>query len=369
MRILWLHGPPAVGKSVTAWELLNRLAADEPATAYVDIDQLGMSTCDETTDPGAHRLKAEALAAVAHEFARHGSPTLVVSGVVGLDLLPFSAQTLAGFDLSFVRLRAPLAELRRRLEGRGLYAEDWPGVEEYARELDVADLGHPVVDTAGASPAEVAASVLASLEGHHGAPAAGSTALSQPNAPDQHLDHRALLLGGTTAVGKSTIGWQAFMAAGGPDAGCAFVDLRQLGFVGRDGGSVDHGLQARNLGALWRVFRAHGAHRLIVNGPVDTRHDALRYHAALEPTPLVALRLTARPEVLLERVRARLRGEMAPLAGDLLVGRPQGDAAEIAHAAVRLQDQVGDDPGFEVMDTSDLDAGESAQQVLGRLIA
>ena len=267
VRIVWLYGPPAVGKSVTAWELVNRLAAAGPISAYVDIDQLGMSCCDETVDPGAHRLKGEALGAVAGQFARRGAQTLVVSGVVGLDLMSFYAESLAAYAPIFVRLRAPVAELRQRLEARGAYAEDWPGVEEYALEVDESDLGHPVVDAGAGTPAEVAVAVLAAVASRLDSPGPASSPRPAARPASAEDAGRALLLGGTTAVGKSTIGWRTFMTAGGPEKRCAFVDLRQLGFVGADGGAVDHELQAQNLGALWRVFRAHGARRLGVDGP------------------------------------------------------------------------------------------------------
>lgn len=365
VRIVWLYGPPAVGKSVTSWELLNRLAVVDPATAYVDIDQLGMSYCDETVDPGAHRLKGDALRAVARQFAGHGVRTLVVSGVVGLDLMSFYTESLTGFDPVFVRLSASLTELRRRLEARGRYAEDWPGVEEYALQLNWSDWGHLAVDTGAATPAQVAESVRAAVADRLGGPGTGPSHLTTATGASADVGGRALLLGGTTAVGKSTIGWQAFIGAGGTEDRCAFVDLRQLGFVGVDGGTVDHRLQAQNLSALWRVFWSHGARRLIVNGPVTRWVDVLDYQAALTPTPLTSVRLTAGPAALLERVHARLRGEMAPLAGDFLAGRPPAEAEALARAAVHLQDQA--DTRFPSFDTSDLDPTESAQRLLTHL--
>lgn len=359
---MWLYGPPAVGKSVTSWGLLNRLAVVDPATAYVDIDQLGMSYCDETVDPGAHRLTGDALRAVARQFAGHGARTLVVSGVVGLDLMSFYTESLTAFDPVFVRLRAPLAELRRRLEARGGYAEDWPGVEEYARQLDGSDLGHLVVDTGAGTPAQVAESVRAAVADRLDGPGTASSHRTTATGASADVGGQALLLGGTTAVGKSTIGWQVFMGAGGPEDRCAFVDLRQLGFVGVDGGAVDHQLQAQNLGALWRVFWSYGARRLIVNGPVTRWVDVLEYQVAVNPTPLTSVRLTAGPAALLERVHARLRGEMAPLAGDFLAGRPPTEAEALTRAAVHLQDQA--DTWFPSFDTSDLDPAESAHRLL-----
>ena len=39
MRILWLFGPPGVGNSVTAWEVLDVPSDRGEPTTYVDIDQ------------------------------------------------------------------------------------------------------------------------------------------------------------------------------------------------------------------------------------------------------------------------------------------------------------------------------------------
>ena len=369
MRIVWVHGPPAVGKSVTGWEMLNALARLDPAVGYVDIDQLGMSYSNENDDPGRHRLKGQALAAVAREFASLGAWTLVVSGVVGLDLKDFYAHELQHFDPAFVRLTASHAELRRRLATRGLYAEDWAGVEAYARTLDVLDLDHAVVESGPDTPAEVAARVLQVVEGlseeHTAAPQSAHP--GRRLAPESDAAGQAVLIGGTTAVGKSTIGWEAFLAAREQGQRTAFVDLRQLGFFGAGGGSVDHPLQARAAGALWRVFTAHGAQLLIMNGPVNTSAEVLVYRAALAETPVAAIRLTAQRSALVDRVRARLRGEMAPLAGDLLKGRPATDAEAIVDAALVVQDRVEADSDFPTLDTSALDAVDSAQQVLSSL--
>ena len=64
MRILWLFGPPGVGKSVTSWEVLNLLTDLDEPTSYVDIDQLGMADPEADHEGEAHVRKAWALAAV-----------------------------------------------------------------------------------------------------------------------------------------------------------------------------------------------------------------------------------------------------------------------------------------------------------------
>ncbi len=80
VRILWLFGPPGVGKSVTSWELLNLLSDRAEPTSYVDIDQLGMADPEPGDEGEAHRHQAWALAAVSRVHAQRGATTLIVSG-------------------------------------------------------------------------------------------------------------------------------------------------------------------------------------------------------------------------------------------------------------------------------------------------
>ncbi|MBI4936584.1 MAG: hypothetical protein HY828_22125 [Actinobacteria bacterium] len=367
MRILWLYGPPAVGKSVTAWETLNTLAARDSATGYIDIDQLGMlhvEEADDHDDPHGHKLKGLGLAAVAAEFASVGVRTLVVSGVAGHDLTDFYAERLAPYDPAFVRLTTSYPELRRRLSARGAYAEEWADVEEHARTLDAANPDHPVVESGPGGPAEVAAQVLEAVGPLVDDTPAPRGTVSLTAEDDISGGGQAVLIGGTTAVGKSTVGWQAFMATQRQGRPSAFVDLRQLGLVGVNGGDIDHDLQARAARALWQVFREHGAQALVMNGPVNTSAEILKYREALDGTQLSAIRLTADRTALMDRVRARMRGEMAPLAGDSLVGRPQEEAETIAQGALRLQDGSDDDGDFPTLDTTELEPAESSQRLL-----
>ena len=152
VRILWLFGPPGVGKSVTAWELLNLLSDRNEPTAYIDIDQLGMADPEPRDDGEAHRHKTWALAAVGRVHAQRGATTLVVSGVLDPDQIEFSRHALADFDLALVRLTVDEAVLRRRMDARGHYAEDWSGVLADARRHEAAGHGLPVVRADGGSP-------------------------------------------------------------------------------------------------------------------------------------------------------------------------------------------------------------------------
>jgi hypothetical protein len=365
VRILWLYGPPAVGKSVVAWELLNLVSELQPSTGYVDIDQLAMTYyAHDDIDPERHHLKARALAAIANEFERSGARALVVSGVVDPEFPSFYATELARFRPALLRLTAPDEVLQRRLESRGARAAQWADVAAYARRLDAAKSEHPVIDTGATTPAEAAelcSSLMATLLDEE-----PQEPLAVPGSDEsgEGGGGQVLLIGGTTAVGKSTIGVRAWRTSQADGGRSAFVDLRQLGFLGPGGGPVDHDLQARSCAALWRVLRANGARLLIANGPVNRAADLKPYLAAFVATRLQAVRLTADRFALTERVHARFRGEMAALAGDLLVGRPAAHADEVVDSALRAQAEADADGSIPALDTSGLDAAEAARRVL-----
>ena len=360
MRILWLFGPPGVGKSVTAWELLNVLSDRNEPTAYVDIDQLGMAAPEPRDDGEAHRSKTWALAAVSREHARRGTSTLVVSGVLDPDQIEFTRDALADFDLVLVRLTVHEVELRRRMRARGRYAEHWSGVLADARRHEAAGHGLPVVGTDNGSPSDVARRVL------DAARTPSVTSVARADEPDLRSDvdlGRAVLITGPRLIGKSTIGWHAFMTARERNIPTAFVDLRQLGFHGFDGGPIDHALQAAATGALWRVFRARGNRLLLLNGTTDDPAQIGLYADHLGGTPLTTIRLTAAPSELTARAAARARGEMAPLAGDDIVGATNEDLQQILHNA-RLADESWSPANGCLLDTTSLTAADAARMVL-----
>ncbi len=361
VRILWLFGPPGVGKSVTAWELLNVLSDRNEPTAYVDIDQLGMADPAPDDEGEAHRRKTLALATVARQHALRGAATLVVSGVLDPDQLDVTRGALAGFDLALVRLAVGEGELRRRMDARGSYAEDWSGVLADARRHDVAGHSLPVVRTDEGSPSEVARRVLdvartlqVASSGNSGEPT--TTATVGPG--------RAVLITGSRVVGKSSVGWLAFMMAREREIPTAFVDLRQLGFHGRDGGPVDHELQAAMAGALWRVFHGWGNRLLLLNGTTDDPAQTQLYADRLDPTPLTTIRLTASAAQLGARAGARARGDMAPLAGDDMVGADEEHLRHTVDQSLLAQDTRVTAAGERLLDTTTLSATDSAAIVL-----
>jgi len=360
VRILWLFGPPGVGKSVTSWELLNLLSDGDEPTSYVDIDQLGMADPEPGDEGEAHRHKAWALAAVSRVHAQRGATTLVVSGVLDPDQMAFYRRALADFDLALVRLALDEVVLRRRMDARGHYADDWSGVLADARRHEAAGHSLPVVRTDGGSPSEVARRVL---DAARTPPFVAFARADQPT-PTTAIDvGRAVLITGSRVIGKSTVGWLAFMMARQRKIPTAFVDLRQLGFHGRAGGRTDHALQAATTGALWRVFRARGNQLLLLNGTTDDPSQAKSYADHLYGTPMTTIRLTAAPSELTARARARSRGEMALLAGDDIVGANEEYLQQIVDDA-RLAQESWSPANDLVLDTTSLSATDTARMVL-----
>lgn len=365
MRILWLYGPPGVGKSTTAWAAMNLLADQGAATAYVDIDQLGMVVPPPADDPCAERLAARVLASVARVHALRGAETLVVSGVLDLDLMPFYLELLEPFSVAMVRLTVDEAELQERMEARGVDDEEWAEILDEAQVLESAFSEDPVVVSGGgATPVEVARHVVAAAV-HRPEVEPRSTDQDAIRPPAGSAVGEAILVGGTTAVGTSQVAWSAFMILRGEGIPTGFLDLRQIGFVGRDGGPVDHDLQAASLAAVWPHFRAAGAKLLLLNGAVDQPEHVASYRAALRGTPLTWHRLTADEPTLRARVVSRGRGDgAARLAGDTLAGLTEAAAGRVAEQAFTAQRSADAVSPASALDTTRLTVQEAAQKVL-----
>jgi hypothetical protein len=347
---------------VTSWQVLNLLSDRNEPTAYVDIDQLGMADPEPRDDSEAHRHKTWALAAVAREHARLGAATLVVSGVLDPDQIEGSHRALAEFDLAPVRLSADEGVLRRRMDARGPYAEDWSGVLADARRHEAARHGLPVVRTDRGTPAQTAIRVL---DVARTLPVASSARADEPTPTTAPHAGRAVLITGSRLVGKSTVAWHAFMMAREQKIPTAFVDLRQLGFRGHSGGPTDHVLQAAVTGALWRVFRARGNQLLLLNGTTDDPAQVTLYADHLANTPLTTVRLTATSSELQARATARARGEMALLAGDDIVGATEEHLARVLDDARPAQSSSPAE-GL-VLDATSLTARDAARTVLDLL--
>jgi hypothetical protein len=205
-------------------------------------------------------------------------------------------------------------------------------------ELDRLDFGDLCVETGGLSVAEVARLVLDRWPAPAGpvcsAPAPVSSASDEP-VP-------VLLLVGTTAVGKSTVGFQVFTNVRA-EAKAAYVDLAQLGFC-RPAPADDpdhHRLKAARLAAMWPAFRDTGARCLIVSGRVNDAATLGTYTEAFPAMDLTVCRLHAGGDTLTERILRRGSGGGPTIPGDDLKGRSPEHlhlvAAQAAREAEKLQ--------------------------------
>jgi adenylylsulfate kinase-like enzyme len=366
MRVVWLYGPPGVGKSTVAWQLYGDMTARGARCGYVDIDQLGMCYPAGEDDADRHRLKTTVLAAVLPNYAAAGVQALVVSGVLDPALAGRTLEELVAAEVTFCRLVADEKELRRRLDQRG-GGESWDSVSRADQELDAAEPLGPTVVTDGLDPSQVAAAVrmragiLAATPTDLAAGPSGGTAATSPAST---VPGTVIWLCGSTGVGKSTVGWRAFTMLLQAGRTAAFLDLRQLAFVAGEAETC-HRLASANVAAAWDRFGAAGATHLVLSGGVGTRQHVQLYRDALPATAMTLHRLWARREDLTRRIRARGRGEGVRLAGDELLGQPDDVLDAIAGQAWRRQERLdAADVADAVLDSTGVDPVDLAGRVL-----
>lgn len=325
--VLWLTGPPGVGKTAVAWEIYQRLQQAGVDVAYVDVDQLSICYPPQAGDPDRHGLKARNVAALRASFAAAGARTLIVSGVVdpggGLDIA-----TLGGPRIATVLLRAEPDELRARLRRRdGPAAQPDAAVEE-AQAFDRGAFANRRVDTTGLSIDEAARQVL----GESGdRPAVGNDLAGAP-ASSSAAGGEMLWVSGTTGAGKSTVAFRAYLDVLGSGRPAAYVDINQLGFCST--APDDASLRARNLAVLWTNFHAAGARLALVTGGVSSRAETRLYEQALPGVRLSWRRLRVGDAELTGRILSRGEGGSWAEPGDLLKGRPRDELLAVANRAV-----------------------------------
>ncbi|MDT0343560.1 AAA family ATPase [Streptomyces litchfieldiae] len=368
--VLWLCGPPGVGKTAVGWEIYSRLRRSGTGAGYVDIDQLGICYPEPAGDPGRHRMQAENLGSVVANFRAAGARCVVVSGVVDA-ARGIHDDRIPGAALTVCRLRTGPEELTRRLTGR---QGSWVSVEdalEDAAALEASDFADVCVDTSGLPVAEVARRVRE---------AAGDwPAPNGPRRPSRAARPEAraaagpggpvLWLCGATGVGTSTVGFDLYLRTLRAGHAAAYLDLDQLGFLGPapadDPGN--HRVRARNLAAVWETYRAAGARRLVLVGPAGEGAFAAGYADALAGAGVTLCRLHAGREELTRRILGRARGGSWAQPGDPLRGRSDEHLLGVAEGAVAQAaalDRAG--VGDLRVDTDGRDAARVADEIAAR---
>lgn len=361
--VLWLCGPPGVGKTSVGWEIYSQLIRAGIDVGYVDIDQLGICYPEPASDPGRHRMKARNLGALVGSFRAAGARCVVVSGVVDaahgvhVDEIPQAALTVC-------RLRADEDELVQRCVGRRSRVDL---VLRAATDMDASSVADACVDTSGLPVAEVARRVR-ELTGGWPAPTGPrrSVAAAEPTGPNGASagDGPILWLCGATGVGKSTVGFTVYQRALNAGLTAAYIDLDQIAFCST--APADHRVRARNLAAMWHTYRAAGAQGLVVVGPV---HDesAVAFYADALPTATVTLcRLHAGADQLARRIMLRGRGGSWSQPGDPLAGQSTMHLRQVADRAFAEAEALERSEVGLRIDTDRRTVQEAADLILAR---
>jgi adenylylsulfate kinase-like enzyme len=368
--VLWLCGPPGIGKSTVGWEIFTQLTQAGIEAGYVDIDQLGICYPEPASDPGRHRMKARNLGAVVANYRAAGARCIIVSGVVDpgrgvpAGLIPRAAVTVC-------RLRAGRDELRQRFLGRAKQAGQLDEVLDQADAMDASDVADVCVDTGGLAAAETARLVRERIAGW---PMLTGLVRSDKAGPHDSrataADGPVLVLCGATGVGKSTAGFEVYRRTLRAGYAAAYVDLDQIGFcrpvpAGDTGG---HRVKARNLAAMWHTYRAAGAQCLIASGPVESEAAAQAYAGALPRAAITLCRLHAGADELTRRIMLRGHGGSWPQPGDPLAGQPAAYLLRVAASAIAQAEALEravagalrvDTDGLTVEETADLIAART----------
>lgn len=117
-----------------------------------------------------------------------------------------------------------------------------------------------------------------------------------------------LVISGSMGSGKTTVLSEASDLLAEAGVAHAAIDLDWLSIMYPRQGGYGEGLMFANLAAVWPIYVAAGANRLLVARVVEDRSELLRYRQAVPGAEIVVCRLTAPIATMQERVRVREPG-------------------------------------------------------------
>lgn len=160
--MLFLSGPPGVGKTTVGWEILGQLVDSGERPAFVDLDLLGACWPVPDDDPHNERMKARNLGAMWQNYRAAGARCVLAAGVIeSRDVLASYADAVPNAVPVLCQLRAGRQELAGRIVRRGRErGADLDKLTRRAAQLSVQlerdDVADFCVDTDGRDVAKVA---------------------------------------------------------------------------------------------------------------------------------------------------------------------------------------------------------------------
>lgn len=118
---------------------------------------------------------------------------------------------------------------------------------------------------------------------------------------------KVLVISGSMGSGKTTVLAEASDLLTAADIPHAAVDLDALGLGYLPAATADE-LEIRNLAALWRIYAASGATRLLIAGALETSDKRAQLQGVIREATILVCRLRARLSTMERRVRARELG-------------------------------------------------------------
>ncbi len=143
-----------------------------------------------------------------------------------------------------------------------------------------------------------------------------------------------LWLCGRSGVGKSTVGFEIFSQLTHAGIKTAYLDIDQIGlcYPAAADDPETYRVKARNLGAVWPIYRADGARCLVLSGGIESRELARVYADQLRGSALTLCRLRVGRDELRSRFIAR--GWRTDLADDVVRDAEALDRSDFADLCI-----------------------------------